>query len=814
MKKILSLLIISFLLFNSTLVKGQCGSNRAYRCTSKAGNAIYLRDFNTKLRTNTEISSATKWTVVLNKGTHYRFTLCTPDDIDGQAEMRLYDSKSHIFSSPLGYTDSNNTNFDYICDRSGMYYVSIGYKPYRGKKRACAVGILSFVGKQTKLGRIKKKPTITDSLQKISGIKEYRALDEISEYDKTKILLAEGKSFKKFPKRILKLTNLKELRIGANNFKKIPKNISNLQSLTAIDLSFNENLNFEDAFLNLSQLPNLEYLGISNNSLRSIPENITLLKNLTKIHIPCNAGFNIKHANSLLRKLPNLKSLKLINTDAVLLNTYLQYFHFIENIDFSSSFLSTVPGKLLKRENLKSLNLSDNNFERFKVDLRNMTNLEELNLSFNLIDYLPTGNSALKRVNIEANYIGYNEMARFIGECKNLEEINIADNYLSENDKHKLINDFDIIKDNLKLYDTELSKDLKNIEQTRMYIHYDLAVRDSNIVYRLDLSNQFLDETPKEISKFKNLIFLNLKNIHCDSIYNFVSDLKHLKTLNIKKNNISEYQKREIINTLQNTQVLAELHEIYPNAHTLTDKELSMARTYYSVPKAKQDSDIVYKFHYTHRSYFKSNPPKFEELIQFSNIQDIKFISCKIKKIPAEIQNLTKLQRLYLSNNDIEKIPYEISNLKWLSEINLSENKLNKFPEIIFDCKNIEIINLSDNNIHEIPTNIDKLKNVKSLNLSKTKIKKLPQNFFKLKNLSELNLSNCELTEIPFEIEELKKLKILDLENNKIKILPTNIVKLKNLQIVNLRDNRFTENEIQSIKREFKKKLPNCKLII
>jgi hypothetical protein len=105
-----------------------------------------LRDFNTKLKkSHPDEMSGTKWTVVLNKGTRYRFNLCTPEG-NQDVLLTLYDSQHPEATAPYGSTKERDS-FDFICKKSGMYYVSIRFKDEGEKKKTCAVGILSFVGK-------------------------------------------------------------------------------------------------------------------------------------------------------------------------------------------------------------------------------------------------------------------------------------------------------------------------------------------------------------------------------------------------------------------------------------------------------------------------------------------------------------------------------------------------------------------------------------------------------------------------------------------------------------------------------------------
>jgi len=154
MKKITIILaLVFFFLGISNLAKSQCKQQLVYTCASATGGAIYLRDFNTKLKKATsEEDSGTKWTVVLNKGTHYRFNICTPEDFEDKVVLTLYDSQNPEKTKPYASTwdrtaNTDITEFDFVCQKSGMYYVSIRFKDEDEDKKTCAVGILSFVGK-------------------------------------------------------------------------------------------------------------------------------------------------------------------------------------------------------------------------------------------------------------------------------------------------------------------------------------------------------------------------------------------------------------------------------------------------------------------------------------------------------------------------------------------------------------------------------------------------------------------------------------------------------------------------------------------
>ena len=154
MKRRFIILVFAILCFGqATTADAQCKQQLVYQCATQTEKAIFLRDFNTKLkRESATDETGMKFTVVLNKGTRYRFSLCAPDGYQDQVVLTLYDSGHPENSNPLGTTfdkaaKTDAKSFDFLCNKTAMYYVSVRFKPGMGDKKGCAVGILSFVGK-------------------------------------------------------------------------------------------------------------------------------------------------------------------------------------------------------------------------------------------------------------------------------------------------------------------------------------------------------------------------------------------------------------------------------------------------------------------------------------------------------------------------------------------------------------------------------------------------------------------------------------------------------------------------------------------
>ncbi|HAN76434.1 MAG TPA: hypothetical protein DCQ31_01005 [Bacteroidales bacterium] len=151
MKKIIiaSIVLFSALFFGSAEAEAQCNQKVVYKCATETGNAIYLRDFNAKLKKAKKGKPApvAKFSVVLNKGTHYRFNLCDPPGFEGRSVLHLYSSNKLQGTTFNEATGKDYSHFDFMCQKTAVYFVFISFKDEFKNKKGCSVGILSFVGK-------------------------------------------------------------------------------------------------------------------------------------------------------------------------------------------------------------------------------------------------------------------------------------------------------------------------------------------------------------------------------------------------------------------------------------------------------------------------------------------------------------------------------------------------------------------------------------------------------------------------------------------------------------------------------------------
>lgn len=147
---ILFLLIFTFLCVQEK-ASAQCNQKDVYKCATANGNtAIYLRDFNAKLQKSKKGEpDVAKFSVIMNKGTTYRLSVCDPEGFEGRSILFLY-SNNKLLESTYNESTNQDQSFDFICKKSGTYYIFISYKKGKKEKKGCAVGILAFVKKDSR----------------------------------------------------------------------------------------------------------------------------------------------------------------------------------------------------------------------------------------------------------------------------------------------------------------------------------------------------------------------------------------------------------------------------------------------------------------------------------------------------------------------------------------------------------------------------------------------------------------------------------------------------------------------------------------
>lgn len=146
MKNIIRLLsVIIFLLGINGFVFSQELTEFAGQCAASAGDeVVYLKDFPVKLEAATPGGKPpdAKFTMILNKGNAYRFTVCTAPESEGEAILDIYELNKKLASTYKEETGQDFHSFDFNCQKTGVYHIFISFKDGKSGE---AVGIMSFV---------------------------------------------------------------------------------------------------------------------------------------------------------------------------------------------------------------------------------------------------------------------------------------------------------------------------------------------------------------------------------------------------------------------------------------------------------------------------------------------------------------------------------------------------------------------------------------------------------------------------------------------------------------------------------------------
>lgn len=177
---------------------------------------------------------------------------------------------------------------------------------------------------------------------------------------------------------------------------------------------------------------------------------------------------------------------------------------------------------------------------------------------------------------------------------------------------------------------------INNVDSTlilKEYTSLEEALKNPELVYRLNLSNKKLMMPYENWTKFKNLQYLSLKNEHLKVIPSEIAFLRNLKILDLSGNDFQILPK-----SFSN---LTNLEELF-----LNDEKY-----------IKIDSAI-------------------KTLSLLPNLKILHLENDHLKRLPKNINSLTHLEMLYLNNNDFNSIPTEIKGLKNLRYLDIHDNRI------------------------------------------------------------------------------------------------------------------------------------------
>ena len=96
-----------------------------------------------------------------------------------------------------------------------------------------------------------------------------------------------------------------------------------------------------------------------------------------------------------------------------------------------------------------------------------------------------------------------------------------------------------------------------------------------------------------------------------------------------------------------------------------------------------------------------------KDILSMTHVQQLDLSNNQLTgALPAEIQHLSNLEVLNISDNKMTGLPAEIGQLSKLRILNAANNQLTGIPHELGNLQNLEILDLSGNNISEFDLNI------------------------------------------------------------------------------------------------------------
>lgn len=234
---------------------------------------------------------------------------------------------------------------------------------------------------------------------------------------------------------------------------------------------------------------------------------------------------------------------------------------------------------------------------------------------------------------------------------------------------------------------------------------------------------------------------LNLDNIELESLPPEIFELKWIKRLTARNNNIRVIPKK-----------IKELH-------LLREIDLSNNKITF-LPKI---------------------------ISELKDLEEINLNDNNIREFPEEITLLSKLSILFISDNLIGKIPNSISLNKNLISLDISKNLLTNIPLGICDLLGLENLDINSNLIINIPKEIFQLNNLRYLDLSSNLLSKLPQT---IRNIPLLKYFKVDGNHIHFpaveilNIDSLGFADIIGIRNYFTELYKSNGTKINEIKLI------------------------------
>ncbi|CAG8494066.1 3063_t:CDS:2 [Gigaspora rosea] len=354
------------------------------------------------------------------------------------------------------------------------------------------------------------------SICKLKKLRELRAnnnllvslTDDISKLSKLRLLYLDNNQLTSLPDSIGKLKSLCVLRLNNNNIDSLPSAICSLRQLQVLELRANLLTQLPE---NIKELESLAKLDVSNNRLTSLPNDIVRCSRLTHLiafnnqleSIPSKIGqlyrlLTLNLRENLINNLPtdlgrlvNLTDLDLSYNELIVLPEDIGNLKKLTEIKLNNNpSLLAIPETFRRLSQIKKIHLQHCNLSSIPFEIGDAySQLEYVNLSFNLFDAVPSLHGMYRTTifNISNNRI--DDLTEQIGQLESLCELYVVNNKL-----------------------THLPKSigrLKNLEildvSENMLAGLPSSIGDCQSLRELRLRGNSLENLPMTLGRLKNL---------------------------------------------------------------------------------------------------------------------------------------------------------------------------------------------------------------------------------------------------------------------------------------------------------------------
>ncbi|MEM9160170.1 MAG: hypothetical protein AAGB46_14085 [Verrucomicrobiota bacterium] len=199
------------------------------------------------------------------------------------------------------------------------------------------------------------------------------------------------------------LKRMERLNVYATGMRSLPVEIQNLTGLKGLDISYG-------AFPNLPKfvcrMSHLEYLNISYTFIDELPLEIANLKGLRTLEFGKQREHHDKekYKSRVLQirqawcELRELRKLDLSGQRILDCSANVRNWTQLEELDLSYNEMDAIPGELFQLGSLRKVDLNFNRVQEIPEKIGNWERVEELSLNGNPIEALPEGIGKMKRL--------------------------------------------------------------------------------------------------------------------------------------------------------------------------------------------------------------------------------------------------------------------------------------------------------------------------------------------------------------------------------------------------------------------------------